>query len=85
MTYDEICSTMAEKAPVKSPEEWDDFFSQGIELQQSEALLVKTAIFQRDDGPTVWDSMLAFLGVAATIAGDATGVGSAFQFFKALA
>jgi hypothetical protein len=29
--------------------------------------------------------MLAFLGVAATIAGDATGVGSAFQFFKALA
>jgi hypothetical protein len=29
--------------------------------------------------------MLGFLGVAATIAGDVTGIGSAFQFFKTLA
>lgn len=85
MTYDEICATMAMKAPVKTPPEWQDFFEMPPELQEAEAQLVKTAIFQRDDGSSIWADMLGFLGVAATIAGDVTGVGSAFTFFKALA
>jgi hypothetical protein len=85
MTADEIYSTMAMKAPVKTAEEWQDFFSMEPALQEAEVRLTKTAIFQRDDGSSIWADMLGFLGVAATIAGDVTGVGSAFTFFKALA
>ncbi len=85
MTLDEVCSTIATKAPVKSPEDWADFFAMPPALQEAEARLVKSAIFERDDGTSVWADMLGFLGVAATVAGDVTGVGSAFTFFKALA
>lgn len=85
VTADEIYATMAQKAPVKTPPEWQDFFEMPPELQEAEAQLVKTAIFALDGGSTFWADMLGFLGVAATIAGDVTGVGSAFTFFKALA
>jgi hypothetical protein len=85
VTADEVYATMAMKAPIKSPDEWTDFFSLPPNLQEVEAALIKTAIFQRDDGSSIWADMLGFLGVAATIAGDVTGVGSAFTFFKALA
>jgi hypothetical protein len=84
VTADEVAAIMAMKAPIKSPEEWGDFFSLPPELQAAEARLIKGAVFQRDDGPTVWDGMLAFLGVAATLAGDATGIGGALQAFKAI-
>jgi hypothetical protein len=85
VTADEINATMAMKAPVKTAEEWQDFFSLSPELQEAEARLTKSAIFSLPDASTVWADMLGFLGVAATIAGDVTGVGSAFAFFKALA
>jgi hypothetical protein len=76
---------MATKAPVKTADEWSDFFSMPPVLQEAEARLTKSAIFARDDGPTVWTDMMGFLGMAASLAGDATGIGSAFQFFKSLA
>lgn len=85
MSPDEIYATMATKAPVKTADQWSDFFAMPPELQEAEAQLIKTAVFALDGGSMFWDDMLGFLGVAATIAGDVTGVGSAFTFFKALA
>ena len=85
MTPDELYATMAMKAPIKSSEEWQDFFSMGPELQEAEAALIKSAIFARDDGSTVWADLLGVLGVAATVAGDVVGVGSAVTFFRGLA
>ena len=85
MTLDEIASTMAMKAPIKSSEEWLDFFSMGPELQEAEARLVKSTVLAQPDGQSAWDGVMVFLGVAATVAGDVVGVGSAVTFFRGLA
>ncbi len=85
VTPDEVYATMASKAPVRSAADWQDFFEMPPSLQEAEAQLIKTAIFERQDGPTVWADLLGALGVAATVAGDLTGIGSALLFFKALA
>ena len=75
---------MAMKAPIKSADEWQDFFGMPENLQEAEARLVKSTIFAQPDGPSMWDDVMAFLGPVATIAGDLTGVGTALQFFRAL-
>ena len=84
MTPDELYATMAMKAPIKSPEEWADFIAMPPALQEAEAALIKSAIFARDDGSTVWADLLGVLGVAAAVTGDVVGVGSAVMFFRGL-
>lgn len=82
MTYDEACQTMAQKCPYKTADQWSDFFSMSQDLQKTEAQLVKDAVFQAPNSHSIWSDMLGFLGVAANVFGETSGIASAFEVFS---
>jgi hypothetical protein len=84
VTYEEVCAVMASKSGARTPEQWDDFFSEPFELQQIEARLVKDAVFAQQNGPSVWADLLSYLGVAATVVGDVTGVSTGLKALSEL-
>ena len=84
MTYDEVCNAMATKSGNLGAPEWSDFFSMGRPQQEACATLYRNAIWMQPGGPSAWEEGLSLLGVAATIFGEASGIGSAFSVLKAL-
>jgi len=62
---------------------WNDYFTMPKAQQEATAQLYKDAVWAAS-GPSGWDATLAFLGTIMTLLGDATGVGSAYETFKAL-
>ena len=85
MTQDEVFSTVATRCSFMSRDEWADFISLPPELQAAKAQLVKDSVLAQPDGPSAWTWLLGFLGTAATVVGDASGIGSAYATLKALA
>lgn len=83
MTYDEVCFVVATKSAAKSKEQWADFFSMTPALQELEAQLLKDAIFEKD-GPSVFEEIVTYIGLAATIVTDIAGIGTGYTALKAL-
>ena len=84
MTYDEVCNAMATKSGAMDAAAWSDFFTLPRPQQEACAALYKNSIWLQPGGPGAWEEALALLGTAATVAGDASGLGTAFSVLKAL-
>jgi hypothetical protein len=83
MTEDEVAVTMATRSGAMTAADWSDFFSMARPQQEFCARLYRDAIWD-NGGPSAWDAALAVLGTAATIFGEASGIGTAFQVLKGL-
>lgn len=74
---------MSRKAKFQTPEEWQEFCALPIEAKQACAKLYKDAIFS-SGGKSAWDDFTGFLSAAASVFGDASGIGQAAQVLMAL-
>lgn len=83
VTFDDVCQTMAAKSGAKTPEEWSDFFAMPVELQEVEAKLFRDAVWAKE-GPSAWTSILTDLGIAVTVLGDVSGIGSALVALRSV-
>ena len=84
MTYGDVCVTMAVKCPYKTKDQWNDFFSMTPDLQALEARLIKAAIFENPNGPSVLGDILVYLDIAAKVVSDVVGLGFGYTALKAL-
>lgn len=82
MTEDETYVAMSTSSGYQTPAEWADFCSLPLPQKQAVARLHRNAIFTQ--GPDKWAAFMGVLGTAATVLGDASGIGSAYAVFKAL-
>lgn len=83
LTEEEVCNAMATKSGDMGAAEWADFFTLPPEAQASTANLYKNAIWTHG-GPDAWAGALAILGMAATVFGEMSGIGTAFTVLKGL-
>lgn len=83
MTEDEAYQAMATASGHLDAAGWQDFCSLPSEQQQAVAALYKNAIFSAA-GASAWTALLGVLSTAATIFGDASGIGTAFFTLKGL-
>lgn len=84
MTPDEVFATVATRCSFMSRDDWNDFLSLPPDLQAAKARLIKDAVLAQPDGPSAWTWLLGFLGTAAAVATDASGVAGAYTALKAL-
>jgi hypothetical protein len=66
-----------------SQAQWQTYFSLPKSAQISVAQNIKDAVWP-EKGTSAWDEFIVALGVLATIAGDLSGIGTAYAVIKAL-
>ena len=74
---------MSRKAKYKDPQDWQEFCALPLEAKQAVARLYRDAVFEAA-GASAWDDLKAFLSEAATIFGEASGIGQAAAVLMAL-
>jgi hypothetical protein len=83
MTLDEVFLGMSQTSGHMTPPEWQDFCGLPLPQMQADAQMYKDAIVAKS-GPNAFTVFVSFLGTAAAVLGDASGIGSAYTVFKAL-
>lgn len=82
-TPDDVAASMATTSGAMGPGDWSDFFSMPFDQQKACGQMYKDAIFAAA-GQSGWTIALNILGTAATVFGDASGIGTAFQALRSL-
>jgi hypothetical protein len=83
MTLDEVYLGMSRTSGHMTPPEWQDFCDLPLPQMQADAQMYKDAIVTKS-GPNAFTIFVAFLGTAASVLGDAGGIGSAYTVFRGI-
>lgn len=74
---------MSRKAKYQTPEEWQEFCALPLFAKQAVAKLHRDAIFEAG-GQSAWEELLEFMGTAAAVFGQASGIAEAAKVLGAL-